>query len=630
MDEVVDEHAPSRDEAFDAFYKDARDRLLLQAYALTGDLVAARSAVRDAFVVAWHHWRKVSRLDDPEASVRPQTWRNALRRANTRPWHREKKLDPGARATLDALAALPVVQRKALVLTQLAAVSMPEMARELGLPLETAERELQLGASQFSVQREISAASIPMHFAALAEVTRTVTWPRVTILRRAGAARRRAHTVVGVVAAAAVVFASGVAVSDSTGVRPNLARDTPLPAQSAPTMPGVRVALPDTSLLPPDVVRENLTGRGWREGRTTDNSTGTGMAHPCQADRYADPRGEAAWVRTFQDAPKGEEAGRRLTQTAEASATEAAARRTFVRARSWFAGCALPQTQLISTSRATALGDDAAVFVLRSSGKAQTYVVALARTGLFTTALSLETAALPPRADAPGLAGLLAESVDRLCALPDGGACASTPADLETVPPYPTGEIPAMVSGLDLPPVGTDNGPWAAPEAVEITPERTNIGVVGCNSVAFTGSFRGRQFRHNLVRTWVLPKSDLPAEVGITQTVASLPDPAAEELVALVRGQVSSCPEEDTGAGTVVRRLSTRDERGVNLSAWALTTRLPGDTTVKYDVAILRDGSSISQLIYVSAPGAVMRDTTFVALAERALERLSRMPGYRK
>ena len=51
---------------------------------------------------------------------------------------------------------------------------------------------------------------------------------------------------------------------------------------------------------------------------------------------------------------------------------------------------------------------------------------------------------------------------------------------------------------------------------------------------------------------------------------------------------------------------------------------------MKYDVAILRDGSSISQLIYVSAPGAVMRDTTFVALAERALERLSRMPDYRK
>ena len=53
--------------SFDAFYKDARERLLLQTYALTGDLPARARAVRDAFVIAWHHWRKVSRREDPEA-----------------------------------------------------------------------------------------------------------------------------------------------------------------------------------------------------------------------------------------------------------------------------------------------------------------------------------------------------------------------------------------------------------------------------------------------------------------------------------------------------------------------------------------------------------------------------------
>ena len=79
---------------FDAFYKDARTRLLLQTYALTGDLPASRAAVRDAFIVAWHHWRKVSRLDDPEASVRPQAWAHAQRRHTARVWHRDKSLDP--------------------------------------------------------------------------------------------------------------------------------------------------------------------------------------------------------------------------------------------------------------------------------------------------------------------------------------------------------------------------------------------------------------------------------------------------------------------------------------------------------------------------------------------------------
>src|SRR5689334_12406462 len=86
--------------SFDDFYKAARDRLLLQTFALTGDLTAARSAVREAFVVAWHHWRKTSRLDDPEMSVRPAAWRRALRRSSTRPWHRKKDLDPASRAVL--------------------------------------------------------------------------------------------------------------------------------------------------------------------------------------------------------------------------------------------------------------------------------------------------------------------------------------------------------------------------------------------------------------------------------------------------------------------------------------------------------------------------------------------------
>ena len=51
--------------------------LLVQTYALTGDLPASRSAVRDAFVAAWHHWRKVSRLEDPESWVRPHAWQHA-------------------------------------------------------------------------------------------------------------------------------------------------------------------------------------------------------------------------------------------------------------------------------------------------------------------------------------------------------------------------------------------------------------------------------------------------------------------------------------------------------------------------------------------------------------------------
>ena len=81
-----------REESFDSFYRATRRPVLHQALALTGDLPAAQSAVRDAYVGAWQHWRKVSRLEDPLDWVRPRAWQLAQRRHTARIWHRNKGL----------------------------------------------------------------------------------------------------------------------------------------------------------------------------------------------------------------------------------------------------------------------------------------------------------------------------------------------------------------------------------------------------------------------------------------------------------------------------------------------------------------------------------------------------------
>src|SRR3954454_23287521 len=85
---------------FDDFYLASRRRLVLSAYALTGDLGAARNAVGDAFVAARHHWRKVGRLPDPEEWVRARAWTIAQRRHVSRLWHREKGIAEEQRAVL--------------------------------------------------------------------------------------------------------------------------------------------------------------------------------------------------------------------------------------------------------------------------------------------------------------------------------------------------------------------------------------------------------------------------------------------------------------------------------------------------------------------------------------------------
>ena len=184
-------------ETFDAYYVETRTRLLHEAYALTGDAPASRAAVRDAFVVAWHRWRKVGQLEDRDGYVRPLALGRARRRHTARIWHRDKSLDPEVRSTLDALSKLTARQRELLVLNGISALSLGEVARTVGLPRADAERELQTASSQFSLHRDAPTTDIPRLLHALDGPLEDIRWPRATVIRRAGAARRRTHTVIG-------------------------------------------------------------------------------------------------------------------------------------------------------------------------------------------------------------------------------------------------------------------------------------------------------------------------------------------------------------------------------------------------------------------------------------------------
>ena len=314
-------------EEFDAFYKATRGRLLVQTYALTGDLPASRSAVRDAFVAAWHHWRKVSRLEDPESWVRPHAWQHAQRRHTARIWHRDKSLDAGSRATLDALAKLSMTQRKVLLLTQLSSVSMQEMAREVGLTDEAAERELQTATSRFATQRDVPSASVRGHLTELTDRVNDSRFPRPSIIRRAGAARRRTHTGTGVAAAVVALFLGGAVVHESGGVAPDLNGASAQGASvTESTDPAETLRLED--LLAPEQAAQLSRTRTFREGRTFDNTEGDGINSICQQDRFADPDGLGALVRTFDASGSPAMAA---TQTVELSTSDRAAKRAYDR-----------------------------------------------------------------------------------------------------------------------------------------------------------------------------------------------------------------------------------------------------------------------------------------------------------
>ena len=611
-----------RADEFDAFYKETRSRLLLQTYALTGDLPAARSAVRDAFIVAWHHWRKVSRQDDPEASVRPYAWSHAQRRHTARIWHRDKTLDPEARATLEALGKLSLAQRKTLLLTHLASLSMGDMAREAGMSRTEAEKKLQLAATQFSVHRSVPTTSIRPLIEALRGPVDEASWPRPTIVRRAGAARRRTHTLIGVAVAAAAVVLSGTLVTDLDGVRASLDRDplaTSPQTSASEDRPGPSpVEFSGDDLLTAHQVENYVTGRKWKELETSDNTEGDGLVMPCQQNRYADPRGMGALLRTFQTTPRkgGEEAT--VFQLTEISESARSARRAFDTTLTWYAGCTDRRLQLMTTRRVTDAGDSASLLVLRSwAGQRPTMVVGVTRSGAITTTTMTWT---PPDA-APSLnraARLAAAAVNGVCARPEGGECATRP-ELKGSAPVPVGDAPGMLAEVDLPPVSRVMKPWVGTE-----PRRAsvNVAATGCDNTAFSG----KQMSNNLTRSFVIPAAKLPVAFGITETVGTLPGAQARAFVADVRRELDACPDRDRGLGTEVTRLAHRQSKTHDMTVWRLTTELNDKHSVTYLMGIVREGTAVSQVGFVPEPGVTMGPDAFVALVTRAGERLPAMP----
>jgi DNA-directed RNA polymerase specialized sigma24 family protein len=612
-----------RADEFDAFYKDARSRLLLQTYALTGDLPAARSAVRDSFIVAWHHWPKILRQDEPEAWVRPHAWSQAQRRQTARIWHRDRSLDPEARATLEALGKLPLAQRKTLLLTHLTPLSMSGMAEEVGMSRAEAEKQLQLATAQFSVHRGVPTTSIRALLEALRAPVDAASWPRPTILRRAGAARRRTHTLIGVAAVAAAVVLSGTLVTDADGVRANLDRD-PLAITPARTSSSQDQSVPPPAqfsgddLLTTHQVENYVAGRKWQERETSDNTDGDGLVLPCQQSRYADPRGMGALVRTFSTKPRkgGEEAS--VFQLTEISESLRSARRAFGTTVGWYASCTDRRLQLMTTRRVTRVGDEANLLMLRSwSGDRPTMVVGVTRSGaITTTTMSWTPAGATPNLDRA--ARLAAAAVNGLCARPEAGECASRPG-LEEAAPVPVGDAPGMLAEVDLPPVTRVMKPWVGTE-----PRRAsvNVAATGCDNTAFTG----KQMSNNLTRSFVIPAAKLPAAFGITETVGTMPRARARAFVNGVRRELDACPRRDKGLGTKVIRLSHRHSRAGDLTVWRVTTELDDQRSVTYLMGIVRAGTAVGQVGFVPEPDVTMGSGDFVDLVERAGERLPAMP----
>lgn len=606
-------------EQFDAFYVATRRALVHQTFALTGDLSAAQSAVRDAYIAAWHHWRKASAREDAQDWVRPRAWQLAQRRHTARLWHRTRGISPEDRRVLDALGKLPIAQRRAVLLTQLAGLSIVDAARELNQSTDQTEKHLQAGTAALAISLDIDSAALRVPLVALADAAQAGALPRASIIRRAGAKRRRSHTAIAAFAAAFIAIASGAFAHEPDAlppsaepalVEPSAPAQTPSegPSEQASTLPSAEDLLTARQIA-------GLGRQPWRVVRTHDNTSGDGLNTVCQQARFADPDGLSALVREFTASGKPR---RSATQTLEISKSKDQAENAFETAMGWFAGCTVGRYQLLRTFDVNGVGDRAALMVVRVWDKpVTTYTVAIAQVGqvvTWTVGETVNAQATPPQL----VIDTLTESVQPLCRQSGNVLCAVRPR-VSAVPPPPAGEGPGMLAVADLPPAGAVTKPWVGTSP---KPARQNPSATVCDRADFARSGASK----TRARTFLIPGARLPARFGLSETVGGFSTPrAATRFLARIRDQVARC--EDRNLATKVsesRSFGNARTRSV-ASTWRLETEVSERETVEFRVGFVRVGKHVAQLTFAPAGQANLAATDFRSLVLRAGERLGEL-----
>ncbi|MGK2875291.1 MAG: hypothetical protein ACSLEW_06575 [Nocardioides sp.] len=593
-------------DVFDSFYRQTRLPLLVQTWALTGDLGASQRSVRDTFVAAWHHWTKVNRLTDMESWVRPRAWARAMRRRHVLNLHREAAHADAVEDSLAALAALSQVQRKVLLLGHLTDLDLVLIAREAGVEPLRAAAEL---ASAEVIYRELRGVDdVVASLEPLAEEAAEMGWPQSSTITRAGTARRRLHTTVGAAATIAAVTVAGWVVSSEDGVQPTLASlqvTTPAESESVLDSEPAPYSLSEDALLTATRVGDQLGGR-WTEGQTAPGA----KVIPCQSEETIDPDARAELTRWFSGTATTDRAG----QLVEVSQSPMAARTAYRRMVTWIGGCSDERVQLDAVYDVDRTADVATVMQLTDWHEPTTVrTIGLARTGTITTAVSSVRAAPGDAVDE--VAGLLSAAVDQLCDLPGAGACAGAPK-LERVAPPPIGAAAGLLGTVDLPPVTGVDQPWAGTKPDEA---RFNAAATRCDQ----SSFDRDDVAESLTETFVIPTAtDLPAEFGITQTVGRFGSVnAAKSFVEGIRTRMGTCSDRELGAQ--VTEVANMSDGEKDTSVWHLQIEISDTSTVLYFMSIARDGRVVSQLGFVPAEGVRMADGAFLALNIRSLNRLT-------
>lgn len=598
----------TRVDEFNSFYTSTFAEALQVTYAVCGDRQVAFESTVDAYRRAWRDWTKI-RDRHPFGYVRNEAWRITALSRSTHPLRRKHEEDSDT-ALLDALAELPVDDRRLIVLLTLGNTDLEEASREVGLPAEEGIEKVTtaLASLEAALGQSIDAIERRMH--GLASATSTLEVPDSSTVRTAAKRGRRRNTILLVAAAIVVMLGGGFVATDGDA----LASSKTLPQREKIGAEHTDVVLDaekidtDDLLTAKQVEPLDLT-RSWKVENTDKDVTNTTPYATCPTKRFADKDPLKVFVRTFAANGTGNE---RVAQSIEVSRSTDTARTAYKTLVQFYSDCEHPRVQLVDAYTMQRPFGDFQILRLRSHRSPQrTFTVGFSHSGTITSTLVHEVDGPkgPPIED---FARALNASVARVCA-DSGGRCSDT-IDLMHTDPPPTSTAPSFLGIVDLPPIADVDRVWvAAPFSAKTNPAATQ-----CDKADFTGS----SVKSATARIYVLYEAtELPKQFGVAETVAQFSsDKKALAFVKKIRSRMAKCPDVNLAA-KIDQRQKVKGS-GFAGDTWRVGLEVSKGKRVYYRMAIVRRGSSVAQVTFTPASEYDITKNVFALMAARAATRL--------
>ena len=593
----------SRADAYAAFYRESRGRLLHQVYAYCGDGEVAQRALADAFVSAGHHWRKIADDPDKDAWVREHAFKATGRSLNRarKPWYvRALRTADEHRPILSALQVLPPTDRKLVILYYMVGLDLPHAGREAGVTDDAAHRSLTDSALVLAEFGGLDGTpeGIRAGLNSLRSDLADEPIDRASRLRREGNRRRRSHMGLAALCSVALVIGAGALTAQRpervSAERPESPRTTAPPRTDPTDLPAPAEDIDSSALVPLTTVAAMKYANPWR---LTDTSTDFGTTAPYDECLQAVPQDKRAahfYVRTFRS-------GRGLhpsiaTESMEVSATIEAADRTYLGLVKDFSACTADNHQIKGYSLVRGVGDAASIIALKyvDEDGVHDQLIGISQTGLVTLTWVIDTP--NARAASPQeLVRLMATSVQSVCSKSTGGCSRRPFLRVPQVPPK-IDRAEGFLTALDLPVFEGLTEPWVAttPSTVKTNPAST-----GCDQADFVAA----KAKDIEARSFVVPSDKTLATIfGMTETrgrFESVDD--ASDFLHQVGLNVRRCHDRQL----VARRDVGRDIPGRAGLRTLLDDQAGGVEVTRPDVP---DGDVPGR--YDGRPGHIHADTT--------------------